>query len=506
MSNAQKAAFYERYAPLAIEQQQRYGIPASVTLAQMYIESGGGMSRLAVNGNNFFGIKCSRDWLAAGKPFSLHDDDRPGEKFCNYACVEESVRHHSQLLMGSRYARCRQCACDDYRGWSAGLQSAGYATDRHYASSLIADIEAYNLQRFDRQGIVTATQPIGYARDERWEGRGESQAVAVTPRADVVSSGAYRLPVGDGSVIVVTSLYGRRDAPAAGASSFHKGIDISARYENVYSTERGTVISVGSDSKSGNYVVIAYERSDGKDYKVSFCHLDNGSVSVREGDIVESGDVIARSGATGVGTGPHLHLTVRQDDGTGNYHHVNPLDYLAEITVRGSLTGAVLRKGTREDLLAGRLADVDISPTPHEVLLAQQSDKVLTPEQYLNASKGATLAHVTGSNDPSAVLSYLMGRNNDHQQGGDLLSSLISDLFMAVMAMAMQLDHAGCYNNEETVMAHRRLPETDEECFSTLIRRERESVDPKRARELSAMYFDAEYPEQQRQGHGQRMA
>ncbi len=151
MANSQRAAFYEKYAPLAMEQQQKYGIPASITLAQMAIESGGGTSRLAVNGNNYFGIKCTKDWLAAGKPYSLHNDDKPNEKFCNYASVEESIEHHSRFLMGKRYARCRQCGPVDYRGWATGLQSAGYATDGRYASTLVKEIEAYNLQRYDQQ-------------------------------------------------------------------------------------------------------------------------------------------------------------------------------------------------------------------------------------------------------------------------------------------------------------------------------------------------------------------
>ena len=149
--NQEKVAFFERYAPLAMAQQQKYGIPASVTLAQMYIESAGGKSNLAQTGNNYFGIKCSQQWLAEGKPYSLHHDDKPNEKFCNYATVEESINHHSQFLMGNRYAACRRCAEDDYRGWANGLQAAGYATNRNYANMLIADIEAYGLSKYDQQ-------------------------------------------------------------------------------------------------------------------------------------------------------------------------------------------------------------------------------------------------------------------------------------------------------------------------------------------------------------------
>ena len=89
-----------------MEQQRQYGIPASVTLAQMAFESDWGRSYLARKGNNYFGIKCSPQWLAEGRPYSLHNDDKPDEKFCNYATVEESIDHHSRLLMSDRYKRC----------------------------------------------------------------------------------------------------------------------------------------------------------------------------------------------------------------------------------------------------------------------------------------------------------------------------------------------------------------------------------------------------------------
>jgi uncharacterized FlgJ-related protein len=70
-----KAEFFEKYAAAAIEEQKRYGIPASVTLAQMAVESGYGESNLARQDNNYFGIKASDKWIKAGKPWSYHHDD-----------------------------------------------------------------------------------------------------------------------------------------------------------------------------------------------------------------------------------------------------------------------------------------------------------------------------------------------------------------------------------------------------------------------------------------------
>lgn len=143
-------AFFSRYANAAMAQQQQYGIPSSVTLAQMAFESAWGQSSLARNGNNYFGIKCSQKWLAEGKPYSLHNDDRPNEKFCNYSTVEESIRHHSLLLMSSRYSRCHSFAPTDYHNWLLALKAAGYATAKDYVPSLEKIIKRYKLYLYDR--------------------------------------------------------------------------------------------------------------------------------------------------------------------------------------------------------------------------------------------------------------------------------------------------------------------------------------------------------------------
>ena len=76
---------YERYVltyyPLAVEQMNKYGIPASITLAQGLLESGAGKSELARKSNNHFGIKCGGDWN--GRTVS-HNDDARGECFRAY--------------------------------------------------------------------------------------------------------------------------------------------------------------------------------------------------------------------------------------------------------------------------------------------------------------------------------------------------------------------------------------------------------------------------------------
>ena len=126
--------YIRKYKDLAIEQQHKYKIPASITLAQGLLESGAGQSDLARRSNNHFGIKC-HDWK--GKRV-YHNDDRRGECFRKYNKVEDSYEDHSKFLaLRSRYAPLFRLKITDYKGWAKGLQKCGYATDRKYANKLI---------------------------------------------------------------------------------------------------------------------------------------------------------------------------------------------------------------------------------------------------------------------------------------------------------------------------------------------------------------------------------
>ena len=137
-----------------MEQMRRYGIPASVTLAQGIIESANGKSRLALEGNNHFGVKASKAWLDAGGKFGLYNDDKPNEKFCHYDSVGDSYEHHSKILKeNARYADCFKLAADDYKGWCNGLAKAGYASSGTYAQTLINTIERLGLQKYDQMAI-----------------------------------------------------------------------------------------------------------------------------------------------------------------------------------------------------------------------------------------------------------------------------------------------------------------------------------------------------------------
>lgn len=139
--------YVEKYAPMAVREMLRSGVPASITLAQGMLESGNGESKLATKGKNHFGIKCHKGWT--GKSMKV-DDDARGECFRVYDSVEESYRDHSDFLRyRDRYKFLFDLDRTDYKGWAYGLKKAGYATDPSYAAKLIRYIEDNNLSRFD---------------------------------------------------------------------------------------------------------------------------------------------------------------------------------------------------------------------------------------------------------------------------------------------------------------------------------------------------------------------
>lgn len=138
-----RAEYIEQYRQLAVDSQKKYGIPASITMAQGILESDCGNSRLAVKGNNHFGIKCKKDWKGDR---IHHDDDAPQECFRKYPSAADSYRDHSEFLTGSqRYAGLFELDVTDYEGWARGLKAAGYATNPKYAELLIKIIEEERL-------------------------------------------------------------------------------------------------------------------------------------------------------------------------------------------------------------------------------------------------------------------------------------------------------------------------------------------------------------------------
>lgn len=118
----------------------------------------------------------------------------------------------------------------------------------------------------------------------------------------------------------ITSYFGYREQPVAGASTNHRAIDIGVPIGTpVYSAEAGYVMSTGYSSVRGYYVMVKHANNLYTFYQ----HLS--SILVSEGQNVSRSQQIARSGNSGIGSGPHLHFEVRTSPNYGS--EVNPLNY-----------------------------------------------------------------------------------------------------------------------------------------------------------------------------------
>lgn len=160
-TNADIEAYIDTYKELAINKMYEYKIPASITIAQGIFESAAGKSRLAVDGNNHFGIKCHNDWTG---DTVLIDDDELQECFRKYAKPEDSYNDHSLFLKNrKRYSALFNLDVMDYPGWAHGLKAAGYATNPEYAPRLIGLIERFNLAELDT--LYKQRLEAGYFKD-----------------------------------------------------------------------------------------------------------------------------------------------------------------------------------------------------------------------------------------------------------------------------------------------------------------------------------------------------
>ena len=130
------------------------------------------------------------------------------------------------------------------------------------------------------------------------------------------------------SSTTISSYYGNRTAPTAGATTYHRGIDIPCSMgSDIIAVADGTVIYVGYLGNAGNAVIVDHGSG------ISSCYFHLSEFLVSEGDSVTAGQTICKSGSTGVSTGPHLHFAVRE-----NGEYVNPLKYYTMIEDKGNVS------------------------------------------------------------------------------------------------------------------------------------------------------------------------
>lgn len=363
-----------------MEQMRRYGIPASVTLAQGIIESADGRSTLANTANNHFGVKGTYHGN-----YVLADDDRPNEKFKKYDNVGQSYEDHSKVLMAQRYRKhTAGLSADDYRGWAAAIQRGGYASDKRYVNTLVSVIEGAGLQKYDAKVMQ------------------ENGAKVSQPKTASVPTGSYSMPVKREEFMLVTSPYGNREDPLnKGKMQVHHGLDIKTNKEAVLATEdKGTVVGVDhrTSTAGGKTVTVEYAREDGSRVRVQYMHLSE--IAVKKGDTVNAGQKIGVSGATGTRvTGEHLHFGVINVSKDGKLQWVNPAAYLADISQKGNLKVEAQHNG--RNLLA------DYQPKDNGMVEQAQA----TPENWLNklmTSEDAAIGMDSGHGLLGSLMQMLM--------------------------------------------------------------------------------------------------
>jgi len=164
-----------------------------------------------------------------------------------------------------------------------------------------------------KNGSSRVTYDVYYVGDEEISREVAAVQILEEPLERVIVRGIKEIPpaVPTGEFAwpcdsrYITSSYGSRSL--FGKADYHIGTDISADIgENVYAADGGKVISAGYSRSYGYHILISH----GNVYSTLYAHLSE--ILVEEGDNVYIGQTIAKSGNTGVTTGPHLHFEIRK--------------------------------------------------------------------------------------------------------------------------------------------------------------------------------------------------
>jgi flagellum-specific peptidoglycan hydrolase FlgJ len=159
MATAQQEAWLKTMVAPAQVMMAKYGVPASVTLAQCIFESSWGCDPLVKAARNYFGIKAihGEDYCE----YNTEENYSAGDKkelaaFAKYPTVEASFEAHAWLLARTqRYAPAMR-ALPSLTGFCMQLQACGYSTSRdkvtrqlNYCNKLLTEIRVRNLKQYD---------------------------------------------------------------------------------------------------------------------------------------------------------------------------------------------------------------------------------------------------------------------------------------------------------------------------------------------------------------------
>ena len=292
------------------EVQEDLGIPVSSGIAQVIAESGfglygehgvsgQGLSRLAHEYNNLFGIKYFPGAPYVSGSVNMSTWEHVGganititDGFAIYESVGDSIRHRGHMLLRQPYQTnispflnndIGSYTIEQANDFAHGIWVSGWATDPVYVQKLIGHMEKYNLYRFDNMTLED------YQNQET-----------------ILGDGTFASPVPPGTVL--SSPFGWRQNPTGSGSQFHSGIDLVAPLGTpIYAADDGVVMFSGEgwNGGYGNLIRISH----GNEYETRYAH--NQTLLAKTGEVVKRGQVIALMGSTGDSTGSHLHFEIR---------------------------------------------------------------------------------------------------------------------------------------------------------------------------------------------------
>ncbi|MGA0211066.1 MAG: peptidoglycan DD-metalloendopeptidase family protein [Pontimonas sp.] len=213
-------------------------------------------------------------------------DQNAAQALSDQAEVARQIREELQLVAEAAYEEANAAAMRAYSAVEAQLDNSA-----RLEAQLEVLIEKREATEADYQKGVIARQ--------------QSEIMGMIDPGQISAAGWAR-PSGG----YISSHFGPRIHPIYGIARLHAGIDLAtACGRPVYASRSGRVSYSGWLGTSGNFIRLTHE--DG--YTTGYAHLQSGTLYVRLGESVVTGQLIARIGNTGGSTGCHLHLETRQN-------------------------------------------------------------------------------------------------------------------------------------------------------------------------------------------------
>ena len=213
-------------------------------------------------------------------------DQNAAQSLSDQAEVARQIREELQIEAEAAYEAANAAAMRAYAAVEAQLENSA-----RLEAQLAVLIEKREATEADYQKGLIASQ--------------QSQVMGMIDPGQISAQGWAR-PSGG----YISSHFGPRIHPIYGVARLHAGIDLAtACGRPVYAARSGRVSYSGWLGTSGNFIRLTHE--DG--ITTGYAHLQNGSLYVRLGESVVTGQLIGRIGSTGGSTGCHLHLETRRN-------------------------------------------------------------------------------------------------------------------------------------------------------------------------------------------------